>query len=90
MVLNDIMLIFNGVNVSFKIYETDLEATPNLMNILLSFFLQRKHKSLKKKSRTYVSVELVLDGALIFPLYILYVYFFFFGEKKYLATLFKY
>ena len=52
MVYNDIILIFNGVNVSFKIYETDLEATPNLMNILLSFFLKRKHKSLKKKITT--------------------------------------
>ena len=52
------------------------------MNILLSFFLQRKHKSLKKKSRTYVSVELVLDGALIYPLYILYVYLFFFFWRK--------
>ena len=48
------------------------------MNILLSFFLKRKHKSLKKKCRTYVSVELVLDGALIFPLYIIRLLFFFF------------
>ena len=53
------------------------------MNILLSFFLKRKHKSLKKKKyQTYVSVELVLDGALIFPLYIIRLLLYFFWRKS--------